>query len=72
MLQLAVDALAGYGLLSLAATGLLVLIFCTDWWQGRARRRILRAAGKCRWCNYSGDLAKVALHEAQDHAERSG
>ena len=36
------------------------------------RRRILCAAGKCRRCNYSGDLAKVALHEAQDHAERSG
>ena len=36
------------------------------------RRRILHAAGRCRWCNYSGDLAAVALHEAQDHAERSG
>jgi len=72
MFQLAVDALAGYGLLSLAATGLLVLIFCTDWWQGRARRRVLRAAGKCRYCKFAGDLAAVALHEAQDHAERSG
>jgi len=72
MLQLAVDALAGYGLLSLAATGILVLILCIDWRKWRAKRRILRAAGRCRWCNYSGDLAQVALHEAQDHAERSG
>ena len=72
MPSLVVDALAGYGLLSLAATGILVLILCIDWRQWRKRRRILRAAGKCRWCNYSGDLTKVALHEAQDHAERSG
>jgi len=31
------------------------------------RRRILRAAAKCRWCDYAGDLTKVTVHEALDH-----
>src|SRR5215469_14819378 len=67
MLALLVDALAGYGLLSLLATGLLVLILCTDWQQWR-RRKHLRIAAKCRWCGYAGPLEKVTEHEALDHA----
>jgi len=57
---------------ALAVTGIGFAIFDSLSAKRRQRRRILRAAGRCRWCNYSGDLAQVALHEAQDHAERSG
>jgi len=47
---------------------------------GRASRHLKRRrirqrthmATRCRWCNYADNRAKVALHEAQDHAERSG
>jgi hypothetical protein len=33
----------------------------------RRRRRVLRAAAKCRWCDYAGDLTEVTVHEALDH-----
>lgn len=37
-----------------------------------ARRRILRAAAKCRWCDYAGDLTKVTVHEALAHHAAGG
>jgi len=68
MLRVAVEVLAGYGLLSLIASAFVILILRSDW----RKRRVLRAAGKCRYCKFAADLATVALHEAQEHAERSG
>ncbi len=31
------------------------------------RRRILRAAAKCRACDYAGSWTQVAVHEALNH-----
>ena len=72
MLRVAVEVLAGYGLLSLIASAFVILILRSDWRQWQRKRRVLRAAGKCRYCKFAADLATVALHEAQEHAERSG
>jgi hypothetical protein len=36
----------------------------------RRDRKALRAAAKCRWCDYAGELLEVTLHEALGHAER--
>jgi|HubBroStandDraft_4_1064222.scaffolds.fasta_scaffold169761_3 hypothetical protein len=62
----------GVGLiLGIAALGGLFALI--DGRKKRARRRrILRAAAKCRQCDYAGDLTEVALHEALDHHEETG
>jgi hypothetical protein len=64
--RLTIDALAGYGLLSLGATAVLVSVLCVDWRGWRKRRRTHMAA-RCRYCNYIDRIDKVRAHEAEDH-----
>ena len=68
MIELAKDALAGYGLLSLAATLVLVLVLCVDWRGWRKRRRTHMAA-RCQYCNYTDRHDLVKAHETQDHPQ---
>ena len=66
MIELAKDVLAGYGLLSLAATLVLVLVLCVDWRDWRKRRRT-HMASRCQYCNYTGRHDLVKAHETEDH-----
>ena len=70
-MQLAIDALAGYGLLSLGATLVLVSVLCVDWrgWRRRRVRQRTHMASRCQHCNYTDRLDKVRLHEAKDHPQ---
>jgi len=74
MIQLAIDALAGYGLLSLAATGVLILVLCVDWraWRRRRTRQRTHMAARCQHCNYTDRVDKVRLHEMRDHPQTRG
>jgi hypothetical protein len=66
VIELAKDALAGYGLMSLAATVVLVSVLCVDWRAWRKRRR-MHMASHCRYCNYTGRRDLVKAHESEDH-----
>jgi hypothetical protein len=65
MPPIVLDLLAGWGLLCLSSTVILVTILCTDWRAWHRERR----SGRCRFCAYAGKLGKVQEHEAKDHVQ---
>jgi uncharacterized membrane protein len=75
MPSIVTDALAGYGILSLMATALFILLLCDEarrwrkWkrWQRHVQQTELHI--KCEWCNYRGPESSVRDHEMSDHVQ---